>query len=446
MLKLFIIFVLYSATSGYKSYDGYKIVRVNIGSADDHQRILHMESENLLSVFSESRSGHADVLISPKSLARCKEYFQSRGMKFSVITANVGEEIKKNREGLYLATPLTKGEFTYDKYHRLQVIYEHLDALAEKHSSNAETFNLTGETYEGRKIQAIRITANVSSPESQKKPMIWLDGGIHAREWVSPATVTYIIDSLLGEKEEDKSTQMTELLKEFQFVIAPVINPDGYEYSHTHDRLWRKTRKPSGCRWNKKNWFGGCFYKMCYGADPNRNWSADWGKEGVNKDRCSNVYPGKKAFDQENTRMVKEYLESQKDQESQKSKLVLYVTYHSYSQLFLTPLGYTTDEPENYQHHLKVGAAVVAAIAQRHNAKYINQRSAALYPASGDSADWVHDVLGLTDSYTFELRPDENSSYGFLLPEDQILPTGEENVDGLLALIENIEYNDKKQK
>ena len=35
-------------------------------------------------------------------------------------------------------------------------------------------------------------------------------------------------------------------------------------------RLWRKTRKPSGCQQNLENWFGGCFFKMCYGSDPNR--------------------------------------------------------------------------------------------------------------------------------------------------------------------------------
>ena len=54
----------------------------------------------------------------------------------------------------------------------------------------------------------------------------------------------------------------------------------------------------------------------------------------------------------------------------------------------------------------------------RHGMDYINQRSAALYPASGDSADWVHDVLNVTDSYTFELR--DTGTYGFELPADQV--------------------------
>jgi hypothetical protein len=176
---------------------------------------------------------------------------------------------------------------------------------------------------------------------------------------------------------------------------------------------------------------------MCYGIDLNRNWDTiHFGEIGISKDPCSLVYPGKTPFDQESTRIVKEYLEPHKE------KLKLFVTYHSYSQLFLMPFGYTTKElPKDHEHHTKVGEAVVEAIKQRHNASYIVMRGAELYPVSGDSFDWAYMKLGVIDSYCFELRPDGDSwKIGFKLPETQILPTAEENVDGLLALIANSKY------
>ena len=46
--------------------------------------------------------------------------------------------------------------------------------------------------------------------------------GIHAREWISPATATYIIKELV---ENHKQNQY--LIDAFDFYIIPVANPDG---------------------------------------------------------------------------------------------------------------------------------------------------------------------------------------------------------------------------
>ena len=394
--------------------------------------IKKLESGGDISLLSDGHAGHIDVLIPPgNSYPR-----ELTDLGAVVISGDVGRKVEEER-ALLSASPgiLQQGGFSYDTYHEIDIMYAHLDALATSHSDKAETFNLPGDTHEGRKIKAIRITSDISTTGSSDKPMLWLDGGIHAREWVSPATVMYIIDTLLGEEESDKKVEVEGILDKFQVVIAPCINPDGYVHTLV-DRLWRKTRKPSGCWREEENWFGGCFYRQCFGADPNRNWGPDdiWGTTGVSSNPCSIVYPGTRPFDQANTAAVKSYLESHQ------SKLQLYVTYHSYSQLFLTPVGYSADIiPENNDHYLKVGAAVVDAIRARHGTEYTAMRSGELYPASGDSPDWVHLVLGLTDAYTVELR--DTGEHGFELPPEQILPTAQENVDGLLALIANIEYN-----
>lgn len=408
---------------------------MSVRSRHDFEEVLALESSGNLALFSESRSGHVDVLVAPGNLAQCQNLLKSRDLKFSVQVEDVGSVVSMERKKLLNAAPPPQGQMSYKNYQRLSVLHEHLDSLETSYPWKAKTF-IVGTSHEGRNIKGIRITSNVT--EGTDKPAIWLDGGIHAREWVSPATVMYIIDALLGEVEQDKAEKMSELLEMFQFYISPSINPDGYEYSHDHDRLWRKTRAMSGCKDNMMNWFGGCFYHVCYGVDPNRNWDVDFGRVNAGKDPCSQTYPGKKPFDQKNTKAVSDYLGTLQD------NLVLYVTYHSYSQLFLTPLGYNETAPINAEYYKGVGDAVVGAIFARNGAKYINQQSAALYAASGDSADWVHDKLGVTDTYTIELRPDENSPIGFDLPAEQILPTAQENVDGLIALIDNMELSQLK--
>jgi hypothetical protein len=51
--------------------------------------------------------------------------------------------------------------------------------------------------------------------------------------------------------------------------------------------------------------------------------------------------------------------------------------------------------------------------------------------ATGASDDWAYGVLGADFVYTIELR--DTGFWGFLLPEDQIIPTGEETWAGFRA-------------
>lgn len=64
---------------------------------------------------------------------------------------------------------------------------------------------------------------------SADRPAIFVDGGMHAREWISPATIMYLTHRLLEDQADKPSTEgMTDKI---DWYIFPVINPDGYEYS-----------------------------------------------------------------------------------------------------------------------------------------------------------------------------------------------------------------------
>ena len=52
--------------------------------------------------------------------------------------------------------------------------------------------------------------------------------------------------------------------------------------------------------------------------------------------------------------------------------------------------------------------------------------------ASGSSADWTYDKAGILYSYAVELR--DQGQYGFVLPPDQIIPSGLETFEGIKAL------------
>lgn len=54
-----------------------------------------------------------------------------------------------------------------------------------------------------------------------------------------------------------------------------------------------------------------------------------------------------------------------------------------------------------------------------------------LDPASGCTIDYTYENLGVVYSYGMELR--DQGEYGFLLPEDQIIPTAQETSDAILT-------------
>ena len=93
--------------------------------------------------------------------------------------------------------------------------------------------------------------------------------------------------------------------------VMPVMNPDGYEYSHTNNRFWRK---------NRSNSLGiGIILPMCAGVDLNRNFGHGWGNGEIFKPvsgtslMCLDTYMGSQPFSEPETRAVRDFLISIQD-------------------------------------------------------------------------------------------------------------------------------------
>lgn len=64
-----------------------------------------------------------------------------------------------------------------------------------------------------------------------QKQIILIDGGMHAREWCTISTALYCASQLTDNFDANK-----DLLNAFDFVIVPIVNADGYEYSRRYVR------------------------------------------------------------------------------------------------------------------------------------------------------------------------------------------------------------------
>lgn len=143
-----------------------------------------------------------------------------------------------------------------------------------------------------------------------------MDGGIHAREWISPATVSYVANEIVENFEE-----LPDYMQNTDYYILPVANPDGYEYTFTSDRLWRKNMRQHG--------------RQCPGVDLNRNFGYQWGGKGTSATPCHQTYRGVTAFSEPETAAIRAYVSKLGGK-----YLKGFVSFHSYGQYILFPWGY----------------------------------------------------------------------------------------------------------
>ncbi len=77
---------------------------------------------------------------------------------------------------------------------------------------------VAGTTFENRDLKVIVL----KTPTSNRA--IWIDCGIHAREWQSPAACVFIIDELVR-LYRNRDSDVSKLLKKYEFHILPLVNP-----------------------------------------------------------------------------------------------------------------------------------------------------------------------------------------------------------------------------
>jgi murein tripeptide amidase MpaA len=109
----------------------------------------------------------------------------------------------------------------WGSYHTLEEIYTWLDEMVALHPEM--TSEVIGTSTEGRPIRVIKISKKTGNPG------IFIETNIHAREWITSATVTWIIMEMF----QSSDPEVIEILENYDWYIVPVLNVDGFEYTHT---------------------------------------------------------------------------------------------------------------------------------------------------------------------------------------------------------------------
>lgn len=369
-------------------FSDHRVVRVEIGTPQELESVLGLTDD----VWTENIGvGPLDIRVSPDQFA----LLRLTGLPFEVLIEDVQVLIDAQFDANLAVGP-------FDDYLPVEAVYAYLDTLVNLRPDLAETF-VVGKSLEGRDIVGIRITGAGGG----EKPGVLYHGVEHAREWITAPVNLYVADRLI--RDYDKDATIRELVNRIEWFIVPVFNVDGYVYTWTNNRLWRKNRRNNG--------------NGTWGVDINRNWGVGWGGQGSSGNPGSQTYRGPAPFSEPETTAMSEFI-------SAHPNIMTYNDVHAYGQLLLWPWGFTNELPPDHEEFAFVAQRAVDIAGGVHGMTY-RQGSVArtLYFASGISIDWVygeHDIL----AYSYECR--DKGQWGFLLPKEQILPNAEELFPALL--------------
>ncbi|XP_057878821.1 carboxypeptidase A1-like [Melospiza georgiana] len=384
MRLLVLLAALVAVATCTETFFGHQVLRVVPQSDEELQKVQELQDlEHLqLDFWLEPRKlgQPVDIRVPFRSLQAVKVHLEASGVSYSIMIEDVQ-------------------------------IYNFMDMLV------AENPNLVSKLEIGRSTENRPLYVLKFSTGGSNRPAVWIDTGIHSREWVTQASGVWFAKKIVEDHANNEG--VASILETMDIFLEIVTNPDGFAYTHTTNRMWRKTRsKHAGA--------------ICVGVDPNRNWDAGFGDAGASSSSCSETYHGPYPNSEPEVKSIVDFVKSH-------GNIKAFVSIHSYSQLLLYPYGYTeTPAPDEQELH-EVSAKAVAALSSLYGTKFTyGSIITTIYRASGSTVDWTYNQ-GIKYSFTFELR--DTGRYGFLLPAKQIVPTAQETWLALKVIMEHARDN-----
>ncbi len=272
------------------------------------------------------------------------------------------------------------GYFTYqemlDELDQMKALYPNLITTKSNISNfltEGEPDNSTSPPIGGNGIKWVKISDNPDNT-SEGEPQILYTAIHHAREPNSLSQLIFYMWYLL--ENYDTDNEIKSIVDNTELYFVPVVNPDGYLYNEKTDPngggFWRKNRKNGNGVDNNRN------YDYYINGDPN---NGIWGGEGASSDPDSQTYHGTAPFSEVENQAIKWFCEQH--------EFIMAFNNHSYGNLLLYPYGFTDNAPTP-ENDLFEGISEELVSQNGFN----NILSSDLYPAAGDSDDFMYGTLG----------------------------------------------------
>ncbi|XP_020039390.1 carboxypeptidase A5 isoform X2 [Castor canadensis] len=319
-------FILMTAW-GQMNFTGDQVLRVL--AKDEKQLSLLRDLEGLKPQKVDFWRGPArpslpvDMRVPFSELNDVKAYLEAHGLAYSIMIKDIQVLLNEEREAMAKSRRRERStnSFSYSSYHTLEEIYSWIDNFVTEHSDIVSKIHI-GNSFENRSIFVLKFSTG-----GFQRPAVWIDTGIHSREWITHATGIWIAKKIVS--VHGKDLILTDILKAMDIFIEIVTNPDGFAFTHSMNRLWRKNKSSRP----------GIF---CIGVDLNRNWKSGFGGNGSNKNPCSETYHGPWPQSEPEVAAIVKFI-------THHGNFKVLISIHSYSQMLMYPYGHSLDPVSNYE-------------------------------------------------------------------------------------------------
>lgn len=266
----------------------------------------------------------------------------------------------------------------YAYFHTYAEMGALIDRAVADHPNIAAKFSI-GQSYEGRAIRAIRLTANVNAG-NHGRPEILIHGLTHGRERASSEFAIHMIKVLTNNYGRDTrlGRRVTRILQSTVVYIIPMINPDGGEFDFKNGRFhkWRKNRQPIPG-------------SSEIGVDLNRQAGYTWGCcGGSSGNPSSDFYRGPEPWFAPEINAYRDFVNGRVVNGEQRLKGILSI--HSAGRMVLWPYAYTKEDvpADMVADDHRAMVALGRGMAQRNG--YSAKQGSDLYIVDGDMDDWAY--------------------------------------------------------
>ena len=360
----------------------------------------------------------------------------------------------------------------FRKYER--VVERIQDLAGTLDTANIVTRSNIGKSRNNRDVWMLKISdADATRDDGTPEPAVFINGCIHAREWISPEVVLRLVENFVANYATNKDDRTEFLVNNCDIYIVVVSNPDGLVYtqnafnkvanfkeadtsfSSRDGRLRRKNLRghpnqnfamvtdrvaiaglPQGA--------GNMAFEGLLGVDLNRNFKKGYAANNQSSsDPRSIVHRGVAGTSEANYNLANAEPEIRNiinlvTNTITENRLRGFIDYHSFRETIVLPLvGIAHRDDLAKKLRLQLRDAIVRANGPVYTTSDTDGFDT---PKKGEEIGAADERMANTarkpPSFTFELSPRRRTANGFILPNNRVAGVTNENLPAARLLID----------